>query len=198
MNKRSINEGLLSITVALLAIGVQPPAFAQAPVDQSQPAPAAPASPPAAAAPTSAKVIYMGREMSYADPRLINKAVLTECQLPQQGGQLLEVAMRNAGFETVRDDQAVKAGKGRILVVEITDAISAGNAFIGHRKQVNVKGRLLEDGKEVASFVGSRSSMGGAFGGFKGSCAVLGRCLETLSKDISTWLRNPSNTRIGE
>ncbi len=106
--------------------------------------------------------------------------------------------MRNAGFEPVVDDQAAQAGKGRVLLVQISDAISSGNAFIGHRKAVVVKGRLIEDGKEIAAFTGTRSSMGGAFGGFKGSCSVLGRCLETLAKDIATWMRNPRNTRIGE
>ena len=52
-----------------------------------------------------------------------------------------------------------------------------------------MRGRLLDDGKEGAQFSGSRSSMGGAFAGFKGSCSVLGRCLEALSKDMAVWLR---------
>lgn len=195
-----VNRGFLSVVVALLA--VSGPASAQQ-TTEGQPAPAAPASSPAPAAPAapaaagSMKVI-IGRDMSYIDPNSIAKAVLVECQLPQQGAQLLVAAMRNAGFDPVIDDQAAQAGKGRVLLVQISNVVTGGNAFIGHSKQVHVKGRLLEDGKEIAAFTGSRSSMGGAFGAFKGSCSVLGRCLDTLSKDIATWLRNPSNTRIGE
>jgi len=79
---------------------------------------------------------------------------------------------------TLTPTEAVKAGKGRILYIEITNAISMGNPFMGHQKQVSVKGRLLEDGTEIGSFSGVRASMGGAFAGFKGSCSVLGRCVK--------------------
>jgi len=167
-----------------------------------QAAPTAPAESPAAAAPaavtTSPMTVFIGRDMSYVDANSISRAVLVECQLPQQGAQLLQSAMRDAGFQPVVDDQAAQAGKGRVLLVQISNAVAAGNAFIGHRKMVEVKGRLLEDGKEVATFAGMRSSMGGAFAGFKGSCSVLGRCLETLAKDISGWMKNPVTARIGE
>jgi len=97
--------------------------------------------------------------------------------------------VRGAGLEIARDDLAVKAGKGYAFEVEIVSVVSAGNAFTGHRKQVSVRGRLLEGGKEPVIFVGARDSMGGAFGGFKGSCSVLGRCLEALSKDMALWLK---------
>ena len=191
--------GKVFFTAALLLSGQ---AFAQQAGETK--APEAPAAAPAAAAPATAapaantRLVVVGRDMSYVDVNSISRSVLNECQLPQQGAQLLISAMREAGFEPVIDDQAAQAGKGRVLLVQISNAVSGGNAFIGHRKQVDVRGRLLEDGKEVATFTGVRSSMGGAFGGFKGSCAVLGRCLETLSKDIATWMKNPVNARIGE
>ena len=191
--------GKVFFTAALLLSGQ---VFAQQAGETK--APEAPAAAPAAAAPATAapaantRLVVVGRDMSYVDVNSISRAVLNECQLPQQGAQLLISAMREAGFEPVIDDQAAQAGKGRVLLVQISNAVSGGNAFIGHRKQVDVRGRLLEDGKEVATFTGVRSSMGGAFGGFKGSCAVLGRCLETLSKDIATWMKNPVNARIGE
>jgi hypothetical protein len=203
-----MNKASFGLALALLLSGQ---VFAQQ-AGETKPAPeapaAAPASPPAAApapdsppaaAPAAGPMkVIVGRDMSYIDANNIAKAVLAECQLPQQGAQMLVSAMRAAGFEPVVDDQAAQAAKGRVLLVQISDAVAGGNAFIGHRKQVNVRGRLLQDGKEVATFTGIRSSMGGAFGGFKGSCSVLQRCLETLSKDISTWLKNPVSGRIGE
>ena len=165
----------------------------------ASPPPAAPAAAaPAAPAAAGATKVIIGREMSYVNALEISQAILAECQLPQQGAQMLVSAMRAAGFEPVVDDVAAQAGKGRVLLVQISDAVSGGNAFIGHRKQVKVRGRLLQDGKEVASFSGVRGSMGGAFAGFKGSCSVLYRCLEALSSDISTWMKNPVTGRIGE
>jgi hypothetical protein len=143
--------------------------------------------------------IYIAQTAPYSDTKKITRAILDECELPQQQSELIAQLASTKGILVVRDDEAVKAGKGRILQVEITDAISTGNAFIGHRKQVSVKGRLFDNGTEVGDFVGIRSSMGGAFAGYKGSCSVLGRCMKTLAVDISQWLKNPAkDSRIGE
>jgi hypothetical protein len=178
----------------------------QEPAQEVAPQPSPQSSAPAKTTPSTApsgpvrvKTVTMGREMSYADTRVIAGAVLNDCKLPEQGAELLEVAARNAGINVVRDERAVKAGKGRTLQVEIVNVISSGNAFIGHMKQVQVRGRLFENGKEIGSFTGRRSSGGGAFANFKGSCSVLGRCMETLAKDITLWLNNPGkDSRIGE
>ena len=143
--------------------------------------------------------IYTSRTAPYADEQSIPRAVLAECQLPLRQAEFIEQAAKEAGVVVVRDDEAVAAKQGRVLRVEITNVVSAGNAFIGHRKQVSLKGRLFEDGTEVGSFSGQRSSMGGAFAGFKGSCLVLERCLSALAKDMNGWLKNPTmNARIGE
>jgi hypothetical protein len=155
----------------------------------SAPAPATPAPAPVTPAPSASKAIFIGSQMRYAPGAIIDTAVLTECQLPQQGAELLETAARGAGLNLLRNDQAVNSGTGRSFQVEIVNVVSSGNAFIGHRKQVAVRGRLLEDGKELAAFQGTRTSMGGAFAGFKGSCSVLGRCLEALAGDMTVWLR---------
>ena len=143
--------------------------------------------------------IYISQTAPYADTRTITKAILDECELPQQQSELIAQLANEKGILVVRDNEAVKAGKGRVLQVEITNAMSGGNAFVGHRKQVSVKGRLFENGTEIGDFIGIRSSMGGAFGGFKGSCSVLGRCVKTLAQDITVWLKNPAkDSRIGE
>ena len=80
---------------------------------------------------------------------------------------------------------------GRVLVVEIRDAVSTGNAFVGHAKSTSVRGALYENGKKTAAFRARRDSMGGAFAGFKGSCSVLGRTVEALGEDIVEWLKDP-------
>lgn len=86
-----------------------------------------------------------------------------------------------------------------MLVVEISDAVSRGNPFIGHRKSTSVRGNLYQDGVKVAAFRGECDSMGGAFGGFKGSCSVLGRTVKTLGSDIAAWLAKPvDDARLGD
>jgi hypothetical protein len=195
----------LIVAAAVLGIAAGPAAFAQGAQGDAGKAPAAPppdAAGPAAVAPdppAQRNILYIRQDVPYLDTKTIDRTILAECQLPEQGAELLEKAARRAGFNVVRNDDAVKSGKGRVLEVEITGAVSRGNPFTGHRKQVNVRGRLIEDGKEIGDFSGYRHSMGGAFAGFKGSCAVLGRCLDALTGDIAHWLRNPGKgSRVGD
>jgi len=143
--------------------------------------------------------IYMSQTVPYSDSKLIARAILDECPLPQQQAELIEAVAKTEGITITRDDEAVKAGKGQVLYVEITNAISMGNPFMGHQKRISIKGNLRKDGTEIGSFSGVRSSMGGAFAGFKGSCSVLGRCLKALAGDVTRWLKNPTiDSRIGE
>jgi hypothetical protein len=144
-------------------------------------------------------VIYISGSVPYAEGAPVAQNIRDECRLGAQQAEFIEQFAREGGITVQRDDTAVAAGSGRILRVEITNAVSSGNAFIGHQKQVAVRGRLIENGAEVGDFTGVRSSMGGAFGGYKGSCAVLGRCVQALGKDIAGWLKAPGRgSRIGE
>ena len=145
-------------------------------------------------------VIYVGRVAPFSEGSVIPRAVATDCNLPARLIEFIEKAAANDGvLRVVIDDEAVKAGKGRVLFVEIVTAVSGGNAFIGHHKHVTVRGRLLENGVEIGNFTGVRQSMGGAFAGYKSSCAVLGRCVEALGRDIARWLRRPEmNSHLGD
>jgi len=143
-------------------------------------------------------VIYTGTDMSYANPKAIDPAIFMECFLPQYGGDHLVIALRNAGLDIVRDNDAVKAGKGRVFEVKIVNTFSFGNSVVGAYKGVDVTGRLAEDGKEIGDFTGKRAALSGALG-FKGTCAALKRSLDVLAGDIAQWLKNPGkNSRIGD
>lgn len=143
--------------------------------------------------------IVLGKSAPYADSSKIQSAILNECRLPEVQADLIEKSLTSDGITVIRADEPSKTEQGKVLLVEITDAVSSGNAFIGHQKRVSVKGRLLENGKEIGNFTGFRSSGGGAFAGFKGSCSVLERCAVTLAKDITRWLKKPAlDSRIGE
>ena len=143
--------------------------------------------------------IYVGKTAPYVDASTVKGNIVTECDLPAAQMRLLHEQASAAGVTLVEDEAAVTANKGRVLIVQIFNALSQGNAFIGHGKQVVLKGRLLENGTEIGNFTATRGSMGGAFAGLKSSCAVLHRCQVTLAKDILTWLKNPAkDSRIGE
>ena len=100
---------------------------------------------------------------------------------------------RDQGLTVEMSDAIDTSAPGKVLHLEITGAVSKGNAFIGHRKSVDIRGTLWENNKKIASFTGNRDSGGGFAAGFKGSCSVLGRCVKALGKDIAYWLKDPTD-----
>ena len=139
-----------------------------------------------------AQSVSMPRSVPYAEDAQITKKVRNECvQLNTQLADYTKEFGREFGVEVSLVDAATAQDAGRVLLVEIVDAVSSGNAFIGHQKFSRIRGELFEDGARVAGFKASRNSMGGAFGGYKGSCSVLGRTMKALGKDVALWLKSP-------
>lgn len=130
------------------------------------------------------------KSVPYADDSIIAGNIKRECAVDAQLAEALKRSAAASGNQVELVD-ALDTASGQALKMEIFDAQSAGNAFIGHRKSVTVKGWLFKDGQQVAKFVARRNSGGGFAGGFKGSCSVLERTVNALGKDISGWLGNP-------
>ena len=147
-----------------------------------------------------AQEIRMAASTPFASGHDIQDKIVSECTtLGSKLATFTQSFAEKQGIKIKLVDSIKTADSGKVLKLEISDAVSQGNAFIGHRKFVEVKGSLWENGKKIASFKGQRASGGGAFGGYKGSCSVLGRCVKTLGKDIAAWLTNPRDgARIGE
>ncbi|WP_242163852.1 hypothetical protein [Lysobacter sp. M15] len=137
-----------------------------------------------------AQALQLQRPVPYAEDNDISDNIKTECKINEQ---LADFVKQYAGEDVEFSDGPVDTAKGRALQLEILDAVSMGNAWMGHQKYAKVKGTLYEDGKKVASFKGRRNSMGGAFAGYKGSCSVLGRTVEALGEDIGAWLKAPQD-----
>ena len=119
--------------------------------------------------------------------------IKNECKLQAQLSDFITAYSVGEGVGVIQKKKVSKRSKGKNLVVTITNAISSGNAFIGHRKYTSIKGTLYNNGKKKGSFTAARLSGGGAFGGWKGSCSVLGRTIKILGSDVSKWLKKPVN-----
>lgn len=111
-------------------------------------------------------------------------AVRNECQLGEKVSSFLQ---KDAPNVKVTDNP----NQGRYLDMSITEVFASGGGAWSGPKWMTVTGSLLENGKKVASFRAKRFSTGGAFGGFKGTCAIVGRCTKTIAADIAGWLKNP-------
>ncbi len=148
-----------------------------------------------ASATNSAGAISIQTQIPYSKNNRIARNIKEECGLETSLPNYLVAAVGN--IKTVK--KLSKSSKGKVLIIEITDAISSGNAFIGHRKSATVTGTLYKNGKKVASFTAGRISGGGMWGGFKGSCSVLNRIMKVVAKDISKWLDSPvDGARLGD
>lgn len=144
----------------------------------------------AASAPAASAVIRFQQSAPYLDETAVPDNIRKECS--SLGAQLSASTERYAleqGLKVERVESVDPKQGGAVLQLKIVSAVSSGNAFIGHRKSVTVKAELFRDGQSVAQATRSRDSTGGIAGGFKGSCDVLERTVNTLGSDIAKWLR---------
>jgi hypothetical protein len=127
--------------------------------------------------------------VSYAKENRVASNIKNECKLVEQ---LRDFIVAGSGGKVTAAEGEPDRKRGSVLIVEITDSVSQGNAFMGHRKYTAITGKLYKGGAESANFDAARNSMGGAFAGYKGSCSVLGRTVKTLAADVNRWLQSPS------
>ncbi|MCS4234290.1 hypothetical protein [Stenotrophomonas sp. BIGb0135] len=150
-------------------------------------------------APALAADIHVQDPVPFSESAYIADNIKTECRMGAQLASALGSSAPAHGNRIVFDSAPVSPGSGRVLQLELVEAQSAGNAFSGHFKSATARGVLFQDGQKVAAVTARRTSRGGAFGGFKGSCDVLERVVTAIGGDLAEWLANPTdNARLGD
>ena len=143
--------------------------------------------------------VTVPRPVAFNEDAEIPKAVRAECKLDEELPDAIAATAKEGGVPVTFAPQVTSATTGRALELEITDVAADGNGFIGHRKSMSVRGKLYDNGQVVGSFKARRTSMGGAFGGFKGNCSVLSRTVNAIGEDIGGWLAAPKmDSRLGD
>ncbi len=146
---------------------------------------------------TQGKTIYIKSITPYAKGNRIAENIKQECHINQQLAEFIKKYSEDKGL-TVKFKDKIDAND-LYLDVQIDDAISQGGAFRGHNKFTAISGTLIQGKKSFGSFQAARVSGGGMWGGYKGSCSVLGRTVDTLGKDVSAWLYSPINgAKLGD
>jgi hypothetical protein len=135
----------------------------------------------------------------YAEDNFVAANIKAECPIGRQLADFVREFSARSGVNVVFDDAASQATEGRVLMLEIIDAQSVGNAWTGHMKSTSVLGVLYDNGERIAAFRARRHSRGGFGAGFKGSCSVLGRTVRAIGSDIASWLVSPvDGARLGD
>lgn len=135
------------------------------------------------------KNVSLTANADYQNKAIIPSKITTECtDLGTQFAQSTKKYLEASGWNVSMSGDNMPTKEGDMLKLEILNAMSSGNAFIGHHKSVAVSATLYRNGTVVDTFTSSRDSSGGFMGGFKGSCSVLNRCVNTLGNDIAKWM----------
>jgi len=111
------------------------------------------------------------------------------------GDELPKAVMRsNRRVTLVSIPRELQEKSGKYLFVEITQVRAKAAGALTGPKKLNVRGALIENGKEIADFEGERGAMAPA-----GTCSTLEKAEKELGSDIGVWLTNPRpHSRLGD
>ncbi len=143
------------------------------------------------------KTIYIRPLVNYAPRSNVRRNIKEECTLPKALSDNIVKNSLNNGLD-VRIKRRIRRNEFQ-LKVQIEEAVSAGNAFVGHNKFVVISGAITKGKRVYYTFDAARLSGGGYFGAYRSSCSVLGRIAKALGKDVAIWLKNPyDNAKLGD
>lgn len=143
--------------------------------------------------------LHVQQPAAYDKDAAVNEKVKDQCAPEARLSEFVKEYAKGPFDEVVGLKDLSKAGGGKTLSLTILNVMGVGGGAWSGPKGITVQGTLRENGKVIGTFQARRSSGGGAYGGFKGTCSILERCAKALGKDIAAWLEGPSmDARLGE
>lgn len=118
----------------------------------------------------------------------IRQKVVDECQMQSKLPHFLTAYAKEHGISVTTTDKPLNTVKGMVLDITFTQVVGFGGGSWSGNKSATIKGKLMENGKVLGTFTATRASGGGAFGGFKSTCAIFGRTAKALGADAAKWL----------
>jgi hypothetical protein len=147
----------------------------------------------------AAGILNLQDKAPFAKDIPVPPAVKVECGLEGKMVGFVQTAVAGSFDKVVLVDNAAKAGGGKSLAMKISGITGTGGGAWSGAKFLTIDGTLREKGKVTGTFRATRVSGGGAFGGYKGTCAILDRCAKALATDVAKWLAEPTmNARLGD
>jgi hypothetical protein len=139
------------------------------------------------------------KKISFSEDADVREAVREECQIQTQVPEFLKRFGREYGVKVTLVDSLEKANTDQTIEMEITRVHAPGGGGWSGAKSVTVKAKVYENGSLVGDATATRHSSGGMFAGYKGTCAIVGRCAEAIGQDLARWLQDPSkDARLGD
>ena len=146
----------------------------------------------------AAGTLNLQKKASYSKDLSVPSAVKAECGLENKVVEFVQ-SSASGNFDKVVLVNDPEKSAGKSLAMKITGIAGTGGGAYTGAKFITVDGTLRENGKVTGTFRATRYSSGGAFGGYKGTCAILGRCAKAIGSDVAKWLAEPSmNAKLGD
>ena len=135
------------------------------------------------------KTIYIRPAVPFAPNSRVKANIKQECTLPEAIASDIAKYAIDQGLNVVIKNN-IKPNEYE-LKVQIDQAVSAGNAAVGHNKFVVISGAIVKGKTKYYSFDAARLSGGGYWGAYRTSCSVLAGISRRLGKDVASWLVEP-------
>lgn len=141
--------------------------------------------------------VYLETPVTYAPNAGVVDKVKEECKPDEMFVREASpfFAKLAEGEGTVAADGAPR-DKTRVQV-QITHVMGVGGGAWSGPKSMSIQATLIENGKPGRTTKLTRTTTGGAFGGFKGTCSLIERCAKALGKDLSQWAVDPTS-KVGD
>ena len=143
--------------------------------------------------PALASTPRLENPVTYHPSAGVDQTVRTECQIESMlvrhvGDQLKRVYRT----EDVLVDKGGEAAGRPVLRLQITHVLGVGGGAWSGPKAITVSAELVGNDGQVRQTKINRWSVGGMWGGFKGTCSILDRCAVSIGKDLARWVKDPS------
>jgi len=127
----------------------------------------------------------------------VRDKVRKECQLEEKIARfMVDYTKKNGTYSNIVREKP-DSGDYHVLEAKITAAAGSGGGAWSGAKSVRIEGTLKDaSGKLIGNFSAGRFSGGGAFGAYKGTCSILGRCTKAIGKDVAQWLKSPTQDAL--
>ena len=91
-----------------------------------------------------------------------------------------------------------QAGVATFVKLTVVSVVGFGGGSWSGPKAMAIRAEILKGGAVVGSTLLTRSSSGGMFGGFKGTCSILDRVAVALGKDVAAWVARGPGAQPGK